>query len=413
MELKNYKRTECGLIPNDWTAASMSSIIAKNDGIKIGPFGSQLKKSLLVNQGYKVYGQENVFEKDMGLGDRFLTKEHFERLKTCELKGGDFIISMMGTIGKCLIVPEGIEEGIMDSHLLRLRLNSKLITSDLLLQFFGSKILQNQVKRLSVGGIMEGLSSKIIKQVFVPLPPTIKEQTAIATALSDTDALISSLEKLIAKKRNIKQGAMQELLKPKKGWVLKRVEELAEVKSGKRLPLGKTLLESRTPYPYIRIVDMFNGSVSLSDIKYVPEDVYPSIKNYRIFKDDIYISVAGTLGIVGTIPIELDGANLTENSNRLTEIKCNRDYLLMVMRSDLIQNRIEAERTQGAQPKLALTRIRNFHIPLPPAKEQEQIARILLDIDAEITALEFKFEKYKQLKLGMMQNLLTGKIRLV
>lgn len=158
---------------------------------------------------------------------------------------------------------------------------------------------------------------------------------------------------------------------------------------------------------------MYQGGVSVKDIKYVPEDVYTYIKNYRIYKEDIFISVAGTLGIVGRIPEVLDGANLTENANKLTDIKCDVDYLLVVLKSDLIQSKIESERTLGAQPKLALTRIRNFDIPIPPKAEQTRIATILSDMDAELLGLEAKLEKYRQLKQGMMQQLLTGKIRLV
>ena len=206
---------------------------------------------------------------------------------------------------------------------------------------------------------------------------------------------------------------MQKLLQQKEGWEVKKLGEVAEIKSGKRLPLGKQLTESITPHPYIRILDMSNNGVSMDDLKYVPEDVFPSIKNYRIFKDDIYISVAGTLGLIGRIPEFLDGANLTENANKLTNIKCNIDYLFSVLKSDLIQNKIDAERTIGAQPKLALTRIRNFEIPLPPLETQIEIAQILSDMDLEITGLEGKLSKYRAIKTGMMQQLLTGKIRLV
>lgn len=206
---------------------------------------------------------------------------------------------------------------------------------------------------------------------------------------------------------------MQKLLQPKEGWEVKKLGEVCEVKSGKRLPLGKTLTEKETSHPYIRILDMNDGGISLNSIMYVPEDVFPVIKNYRIFIDEIYISVAGTLGLVGRIPTVLNGANLTENANKLTEIKCNIDYLLFVLKSDLIQNKIESERTLGAQPKLALTRIRTFEISLPPLTEQTRIATILSDMDAEIEGLEAKLEKYRAIKLGMMQELLTGKTRLV
>ncbi len=196
-------------------------------------------------------------------------------------------------------------------------------------------------------------------------------------------------------------------------WEVKLVEQISDVKSGKRLPLGKSLIDSETNHPYIRITDMFQGGVSLNEIKYVPDNVYPAIKNYRIFKSDIFISVAGTLGMVGKIPAELDGANLTENADRLTNIKCNREYLLYVMMSSLIQNTIESERTLGAQPKLALTRIRKFQIPLPSNKaEQAAIATALSDADRLITVLEKLIAKKRNLKQGAMQELLTGKKRL-
>ena len=110
---------------------------------------------------------------------------------------------------------------------------------------------------------------------------------------------------------------------------------------------------------------MYDGGVNISNLMYVPNEAYKSIEKYRIFKDDIFISVAGTLGIVGKIPKWLDGANLTENANRLTNITCDRDYLLYYLRSPYIQNVISSEQTIGAQPKLALTRIRNFDIALP------------------------------------------------
>lgn len=201
-------------------------------------------------------------------------------------------------------------------------------------------------------------------------------------------------------------------------WKVTTIDEISEVKSGKRLPLGKALANRETSHPYIRVADMFMGGVSLNDIKYVPDDVYPSIKNYCIFFDDIFISVAGTLGVVGKIPYGLDGANLTENADRLTNISCNRDYLLYVLMSWLIQNKIEAEKTLGAQPKLALTRIRKFPIPLPPTKaEQTAIATALNDADALITQLEKLVAKKRAIKQGAMQELLdpmvNGELRMV
>ncbi len=177
--------------------------------------------------------------------------------------------------------------------------------------------------------------------------------------------------------------------------------------------MGYFVSDVVTPHPYIRVTDMHPGRVDMREVKYVPEAAFPPIRNYRIYKDDLFISVAGTLGIVGKIPDALDGANLTENANRISAIECDRDFLLHVMLSPVVQNFIESERTVGAQPKLALARIRKFSIPLPPSDiEQSAIATALGDVDALLAAQDALIAKKRAIKQGAMQELLTGKRRL-
>jgi type I restriction enzyme S subunit len=196
-------------------------------------------------------------------------------------------------------------------------------------------------------------------------------------------------------------------------WAVKILSDLAEVKGGKRLPLGKSLVDVPTPHPYVRVTDMRLGGVELDAIRYVPEDAFPSIRNYRIWCSDIFISVAGTLGIVGKIPLELDGANLTENADRITSLRCDRDFLLYNLMSTRIQNIIESAKTVGAQPKLALGQIQKFLIAVPPSDaEQRAIAAALSDVDALLLGLDQLIAKKRDLKQAAMQQLLTGQIRL-
>ncbi len=196
-------------------------------------------------------------------------------------------------------------------------------------------------------------------------------------------------------------------------WVVKKIENIAHVTSGKRLPLGNYLVEHPTPYPYIRVTDMRPGTVSLCDIRFVPRSVFPAIRQYRIFRDEIFISVAGTLGIIGRVPTELDGANLTENANRISQITCSVDFLLYSLMSPRIQNTIDSIQTVGAQPKLALGRIRQFLIPLPQKKhEQRAIAEALSDVDKLLESLDALIAKKRAIKQATMQQLLTGMIRL-
>lgn len=196
-------------------------------------------------------------------------------------------------------------------------------------------------------------------------------------------------------------------------WSTVTVGDIAQVKGGKRLPAGYFVQEKPTPFPYIRVSDMVNGGIRESGITYVPEAAATAIRNYRIGKDDIFISVAGTLGLVGRIPAWLDGANLTENADRLTAIKCDVDYLMYVLLSKPIQDEINSLRTVGAQPKLALGRIKAFELRLPPTREEQRlVSSVLGDVDRLIASLERLIAKKRDVKRGLMQELLTGRTRL-
>lgn len=198
----------------EWVECPITELL-KSGGIKIGPFGSQLKKEMLLSDGlYKVYGQENVYERDFSIGGRFLTPEHFQRLNSCEIIPGDFLMSTMGTIGKCAIVPEHIQRGIMDSHLIRLRFDEKKIEQRYILHLFSDQFdyLKRQTQQLSVGGIMEGLSVAIVSKLIVRYPKKAKDQKEIIEIFDDMNLEIRKLEEKLSKYQKIKQGMMEELL---------------------------------------------------------------------------------------------------------------------------------------------------------------------------------------------------------
>jgi len=194
-QVQEFKKTEIGKVPLGWEVNKIENFLSAEKGsIKIGPFGSQIKKEFFVSKGLKVYGQENIFKNDFSLGSRYITNERFDMLSSCELKPNDLIISMMGTIGFMVIVPKNIQKGIMDSHLLRIRIDENKINNKFLLYALRSPIIQNQIDSFSVGTIMPGLNSKIIKQLFFPIPK-LSEQEKIAKILSDLDTKIENLQK--------------------------------------------------------------------------------------------------------------------------------------------------------------------------------------------------------------------------
>ncbi|SEL46945.1 type I restriction enzyme, S subunit [Ruminococcus sp. YRD2003] len=147
-------------------------------------------------------------------------------------------------------------------------------------------------------------------------------------------------------------------------WCWCRLGTITTVLGGKRIPAGRKLSLEKTDHIYIRVSDMKDSGISMDNLQYVPDDIYPSISRYIINKEDIYITVAGTIGKVGKIPPELDGANLTENADRLVFSIINQDWLIMCLQSSIVQSQIADATTKVGQPKLAIARIQNLFIPL-------------------------------------------------
>ena len=160
-------------------------------------------------------------------------------------------------------------------------------------------------------------------------------------------------------------------------WCWTTLGELCSIKGGKRLPKGKSFADTITPHIYIRVTDMKDHTVLLSSLKYIDEDVFAEIKNYTISSNDLYLTIAGTIGDVGFVPVELDGANLTENAAKLTDIKCSKQYLMYVLMSSIAQDHFCSRFHQVAQPKLSLETASSTLIPLPPYREQLRIAEEL------------------------------------
>ena len=160
-------------------------------------------------------------------------------------------------------------------------------------------------------------------------------------------------------------------------WCWTTLGELCSIKGGKRLPKGKSFADTITPHIYIRVTDMKDHTVLLSSLKYIDEDVFAEIRNYTISSNDLYLTIAGTIGDVGLVPAELDGANLTENAAKLTDIKCSKQYLMYVLMSSIAQDHFCSRFHQVAQPKLSLETASSTLIPLPPYREQLRIAEEL------------------------------------
>jgi len=229
----------------------------------------------------------------------------------------------------------------------------------------------------------------------------------------------------MAKKKQIEltiEEKLQNALVPKEeqpykipsNWCWVRLGNITQIKGGKRIPKGTSLLKENTGYKYIRVTDMKNGTVLNDDIHYISKDIYNKISNYTISKNDIYITCAGTIGRVGIIPVEFDGANLTENADKIIIKHINKYLLVKVLSSYIVQKQIQEVITTGCQPKLAIKKIEQLKIPLPPINEQQRIVNIIESLFAKLDKakelIENTLAQFEQNKMAILHKAFTGEL---
>lgn len=229
----------------------------------------------------------------------------------------------------------------------------------------------------------------------------------------------------MAKKKQIEltiEEKLQNALVPKEeqpykipnNWCWVRLGNITQIKGGKRIPKGTSLLKENTGYKYIRVTDMKNGTVLNDDIHYISKDIYNKISNYTISKNDIYITCAGTIGRVGIIPVEFDGANLTENADKIIIKHINKNLLVKVLSSYIVQKQIQEVITTGCQPKLAIKKIEQLKIPLPPINEQqrivERIESLFVKLDRAKELIENTLAQFEQNKMAILHKAFTGEL---
>lgn len=373
MELrKGCKESEAGVIPNDWNAKTIG------ETLKI-KHGKDQKEVQSENGIYPILGTGGL----MGYANCFLYDKE------------SVLIGRKGTIDK----PKYMNSPFWTVDTL---FYSEVNPNYLAKYIYYNFLLIDWYAYNEASGV-PSLNAKTIENIYIPLPPTKAEQTAIANALSDADALISSLETLIEKKRNIKQGAMQQLLKPKKSWVVKKLGEIVIYKNG-------TAHENS-------VVE--NGEYIIVNSKFISSDAqvakYSNEILCPVLKDEILMvlsDVPNGKAIAKCFLVEKNNKyTLNQRICSLKSINSDPKFLYYLLN----RNPYFLGFDDGAkQTNLRNIDVLNCPLTIPPTiEEQIKIATILSDMDNEITALEKKLSKSKMLKQGMMQELLTGKIRLV
>ena len=418
---KGYKQTDIGIIPTDWEVRSIESLTpqGKKYGIVDGPFGSNLKTEHYRKSGIPIitsgYVTDGKFYADEYL---YVDKEKFKQEKRSAVRGGDIVMAKIGArSGASAILPKSHEEGILSGNALKITIDEDKFSTFFVWQILWNLYTNGDLELLRTTGAQPALSMANLKKYNIAIPSKKTEQEAIATALIDTDVFIKKLESLIEKKKNIKQGVMQELLTSKRrlhGFSL----EWQKVKLGELFSLSAT-------YSKIKFLDesgnfliMDMGSISSEGKMIALKRTSSSVDLLKtgdlvMPKDDI-----GGGNIIGKVAyIDQDNRYvLSDHVYKLTAKtpEISTLFFSYLINSNAVSIRLKKKVAGSAQLGLGRKSVEDEDVDFPKDKdEQVSIASVLSDMDTEIEKLESQLTKYQNLKQGMMQTLLTGKIRLL
>ncbi len=410
------EKSYAGILPEGWEVRKIDQLA----NVRTGPFGSLLHQDDYVHDGTPIITVEH-------LGDRGIIHKNLpmvsdkdkQRLNAYLLQKHDIVFSRVGSVDRNAIVKEDEEGWLFSGRLLRIRAVTNDVYPPFLSYFFSSEPFKKRIRSVAVGQTMASLNTKIMNNIEVVLPsPT--EQRAIAEVLSDVDALIEAQEGLIEKKRLIKQGVMQELLTGKRRlpgfsgeWEVVKIDEIAEVLKGKGL--SKSEMSSTGKNKAILYGELFTTYDEVIDQVYSSTD-----------SDQGVLSEFGDVLMPGSTTT--DGIDLCKASALLLEqillggdvniIRSkSRDrfspeflaYYISHMKKDDIQKAAQGITIIHLYGK----DIKEIPVNLPPLNEQIEIVHVIKDIDKELKLLEEKEKKSLLIKQGMMQELLTGRTRLV
>lgn len=337
---------------------------------------------------------------------------------------GDILISVKGTIGKIYLQKE--PEINISRQIMAIRC-SEIVGTKYVLFFLNSIV---EYLKEAGNGLIPGISREILLDYKFPLPPLAEQQRivdrieSLFEKLDQAKGLIQdALDSFENRKAAILHKAFSGELTKKwrdengvgmESWEEKKIEEIGTVKGGKRLPKGEQLTDTNTGFPYIKAGDLKNGTVQLDKIQYLRPEIQKLIKNYTVSEGDIYITIVGAcIGDVGVIPLNVDGANLTENAAKITELKCDSMYLGICMSSSIIQSQIKEKVASATLGKLSLQNIKTLVIPLPIIEEQKEIVRILKSLlDKELLAKELYdcIDNIEMLKKSILARAFRGEL---
>ncbi len=345
-------------------------------------------------------------------------------------------MSLVGTAGKVLVLPESAQPGIINPRLIRIRANPAIVHPQFLAYYLRSNLAQSRLEALAQGGTMGVLNAATVGTLPVPLP-SLAEQEAIASCISDVDQQALSLERSIDKAVGIKLGMMQQLVTGRTrvggassdngmtvtrigeipmGWSVKPLANLVDparsirygiVQPGEFDPSGRYMIRGQD-------YSEAKGWAEPNKVFRVGSGIEARYRKARVRRGDLIMTIVGYAGHVEMVPAWLDGANLTQTTARIAVApdRANPTFCKYVLQSDIGKRQVATYLKGAAQPGLNIADVAKLLVCLPPMEEQLAIANMLGDSDQEIELLRGRLRKARDIKAGMMQQLITGRTRL-
>ena len=403
-----YKRTEVGVIPEDWKSSSVRAIASSTpNAIVGGPFGSDLVSKDYVAHGVPVIRGQNMSDRWVSGSFVFVTPMKAKSLEANLAHPGDIVFTQRGTLGQVSLVPDKpFSAYLVSQSQMKLSVNRNVADPLFLFYFFTSYEQQKLIQGRTIQTGVPHINLGILREIPVRLPP-LAEQRAIAEALSDVDELLVGLEVLIAKKRAVKQAAMQQLLTGKSRlpgfsgtWTEKPLRDLTAITMGQSPPsISYNLRGEGLP--------LIQGNADIVD-RQTLDRVWTTQVSKRCDSGDLLLTVRAP---VGTVAVARKAACLGRGVCGLKPIG-NSAFLFHALVNAEDRWRILE---QGSTFTAANSeQVGQFCLRVPTDEsEQRAIATILSDMDTDIAALERRRDKTRVVKQGMMQQLLTGQVRLV
>ena len=439
-EMKDSGVPWIGEIPKEWTVCRIKHVLMPGkDGIKIGPFGSSLTNKVNGEGAYKIYGQWNIVNKDFSAGKNYVSEETFEELRNYMVYTGDVLISMMGTIGKCAIIPCDIQPGIMDSHVIKARLDKSLFIDRYFERVFdkdNSSIVYEQMQKGKKGSIMDGLNSSIVKNLIIPFP-SIDEQQRIADFLdakcAELDTILDNTRASIEDYKALKLSVITEAVTkgirgnrpmkesgdewigeipadwslPKLGWITSKIGSGYTPKGGAEVYVNEGI-------KFLRSQNVYCEGFSLDDVAYITPEVDEEMSGTRVLKGDILFNITGgSIGRCRFVDENLGPANVNQHVCIVRPTKISTKYLFYFLQSYAGQTQVDILQTGGNREGLSASAFKQFSVPLPSDSEQQEIAAYLDEkcaaIDSLIASKEALIAELEAYKKSLIYEYVTGK----